>query len=347
MRIKIINGKEYIPTKLVRLNDVVYQEYCSIDYMRPEIIYVTKSSGKVVNDWGTYYNLREKYAIDIRMLHGTFVLDNDGMEDDVIIEVDYEATEIEEIYERDVQEFTERAAQELGHICKARGIDDPYEWFEEKFRAGGPYIIDSRLEEGHSATCDVATGKIKFSSLGKAKNRFTRAHEMAHRLCLGANRAGLLVFFSHKMQDVDTGEVHDIYSENGRALSEGMTNLLAEVLSCLPYDKTYMKETKQAREIVKMVGKNKAFESTIFDPDILVHEFEARTGSRSWYMKFVKSMDEYYRLDRKMDCIRRGEIVNEEETHDKVGLAIFAEFSKAQDMLKEVQSMQQSKGQDK
>ena len=66
-----INGKEFLATKLVRLNDIVYQELASADPLKPEFVYIEQSSGKIVTDKATFLALREKYCLDKRRLMST------------------------------------------------------------------------------------------------------------------------------------------------------------------------------------------------------------------------------------------------------------------------------------
>ena len=78
-KIYTIDGKEYIATKIVKLNNKKYQELFSADIMHPDILYVENVDGRLslVEDWDIYCALREKYAIDKRSLNGQLVLYGD------------------------------------------------------------------------------------------------------------------------------------------------------------------------------------------------------------------------------------------------------------------------------
>jgi len=308
MKIKVINGKEYIATKLVRLNDIIYQEYCSANIMMPHTLYMEENEDKLVTRWKTYLALREKYAIDRRMLSGKLVLDSGGLE----VEFTEEQQQLDKLFEQDVAEFSERAAQAWWHIVKKHDpqvtdVQTARVWFEKKFRGNHGYIIDPSIEkDGPAATCDE-NGIIRFKSLAYAQDKLFRAHEMAHKLGFGPNRAGLMVYFKHTVRDDVTGELHEIHSENGRALNEGVTNWMAQILAGVSVtqeydeDDPYYEQEKLARKVMGIVGKDTVVEAALFNPDILREEFDRCAGERNAYAALINAADGYQIADKESD----------------------------------------------
>jgi len=327
MKIKIINGKEYIATKKVRMNGRVYQEYCSANIMMPHTLYMEEKEDKLVEHWKTYFALREKYAIDRRMLSGKLILDGASCKNKATVK---EQEELDKLFEQDVREFSERAAQQWGHILEKRGIQDPLKWFEQKLRGEFGYRIDPTINS--PAQCD-SNGIILFQSLAIAQNKLTRAHEMSHKLGSDQNRTGLMVYWSHMVRDKETGEEHKIYSENGRALNEGITNWLARQLASMPKDATYPAQTKLAGQVVDVVGDETVVEAVLFDPAILECEFNYRAGQHR-LAELIHTMDNFQRLDKETNKLSSAQA--DKESIEEVHLACSEELKKAYAIMNDV-----------
>ena len=315
-----IDGKEYLATRVVSLNGKKYQELCSADILRPDILYAENIDKlNLVEDWETYYALRKKYAIDERSLHGEIIVCLKGLEvDEVKISLDEVNDNLAILFESDVEEFSENGAKAFCHILAKHGITDAKKWFEEKMRevkepGKAPYYctdVNGFTGEAVHLQC----GTIEFSSLVAINNKFTRAHEMAHKITAAltemiinnqnysVGRCGFLISDVTVVNE-QAGiyeEKHCIGDENGRALNEGVTNLIAEKLADMKRTVTsvYYYETFIARMLAENVGEDVLFESALFNPRILENKWNALTGDKYSFAKLIYMLDARYYYDK-------------------------------------------------
>jgi len=313
-KIHLINGQDYLATRTVTLKGKKYQEFHSADIMRPDIIYFENTGKKqeLVDDWNIYYALRKKYAICEKSLHGELIINWYATRCDKSLSQEEVSKKLYELFEADVKKFSENGAKVLGHILIKRGIGNPQKWLEEKMREGftgpgeSPYFLDSSID---AEACCGGDGTVKFRTLKNADNERTRAHEISHKI--GQNnrddgqpikRSGLLILGSKKVKDKKTGETYIIYCEHGRALNEGVTDLLAEKLGKKRFRGTpYFLERLVARTITKLVGEDIVFEATLFGPQLLADRLNERTKSEHLYIRIVSSLDFYYEATTKIN----------------------------------------------
>ncbi|MCL2577923.1 MAG: hypothetical protein FWE27_07735 [Defluviitaleaceae bacterium] len=196
--------------------------------------------------------------------------------------------ELAELFESDVKEFSENGAKAFGHILKRRGIKDPQKWFEEKMRENKdptkpPYSYNPNGGNiFRIAHYILTTGAIEFFSPSAIHNKFRRAHEMAHKIMLG-------------FWDYDT----DI----GRAIDEGITNLIAEKLCGISYlrgGSSYKLSTFSAWKLSKRVGRDTVFEAAFCGSHILKEKWENLANGKYSYTDMLRKHDERLRLTRKM-----------------------------------------------
>ena len=229
-------------------------------------------------------------------------------------------SELAELFESDVKEFSEKGAKAFGHILKKRGIDNPQKWFEDRLR--GDVAVDvlpySYKDDGFGARFDMDTGAIIFKSICSIHKKFNRAHEMVHKITLllmdkvlegkiySANRVGLLVRDIEMSMDEKTGAIKESYrvgAENGRWFNEGATNLVAEKLLGIDCNMSgatdgrdsYPFETQLARQVMEAVGEDAFFEAVFFEPDILANKWHELTGDKCSYPRIVYFLDEHQR----------------------------------------------------
>jgi len=216
---------------------------------------------------------------------------------------------LSELFENDVKEFSINGARAFGHILAKRGIKDPQKWLENKMREGftdsdqSPYMLDKSI---NLKAASDGTGAIRFKSIrGGGASKAIRAHELCHKIDqdsrndgYAVERTGLLVFGSKDVYDKKLEQTYPINCEHGRALNEGVTNLLAEKLlgrkSALGV--YYPLETFAALTLTKLVGEDAVFEAALFDPNILDTKLQERTGNKNAYMKIVLALDSCHRL---------------------------------------------------
>ena len=214
------------------------------------------------------------------------------------------AEKLSELFEADVKKFSANGAKAFGHIFAKHGIDDPQKWLENKMREGftgqgeSLYFIDSNMRGDASCT---STG-IKFKSFRFVKSNYTRAHELSHKITdeyIGGKvekgmlkRSGILII---KKEDKKTGEIHHTGTEHGRALNEGITNLLAEKLLGRKqiFGVPYTVETFVARVVAKRVGEDAVFEAAFFDPKILADKWNEHKKNKNSYIRLVSFLDSY------------------------------------------------------
>jgi len=234
--------------------------------------------------------------------------------------IDKASEQIMELFDVDVREFSEVGGEVFGHILAKHGIIDPRKWFEERLKQRSsdssipPYSYDPKKSGGG---CSLI--RISFGSFFYANDKFVRAHEMGHRITADygtkaydgrqfeVGRSGLGVFEVKEKIDKKTKEVHYIGNENGRALDEGVTNLIACKLLGIDFSKSkcYKIETLVARRIAKRVGIDTVFEAAFFDPQILADKWREVTKSEHAYARMVHALDNYQELIKKLYGVRR------------------------------------------
>ena len=205
--------------------------------------------------------------------------------------------EFARLFESDVKEFSENGAKAFGHILAKNGIDDPQKWLEHKMREDNgdpdfkPYSYNPSIKNLFcGARCLHSTGAIEFSSLSIAKSKYTRAHEMAHKITLTVGRCGFLIY----------GMVDD---EIGRAFNEGATNLIAGKLTDISYLKggrSYILQTFSVWKVKKQVGADTVFEAAFFDPQILKNKWENLGNSERTYREMIYKFDEDFKSIKKI-----------------------------------------------
>jgi len=218
-KVTVIDSREYLATNIRTLNGKKYQELCSANIMRPDILYLENLDGKseLVDDWDVYYALKKKYAICEQSLNGKLLLcssysisyddlkaikakaayaeflsqsnGNTNSSDEKLFDRKaYEAelinAELAKLFESDVKEFFENGARAFGHILAKHGIDDPQKWFEERMRESKDPSTSTYIyaPSNRWAFYDGTTGKITFASASKICDKNTRAHEMTHKI---------------------------------------------------------------------------------------------------------------------------------------------------------------------
>jgi len=229
-----------------------------------------------------------------------------------IAEID---AELAELFESDVKEFSENGARAFGHILAKHGIDDHQKWFEEKMREDkDPSIPPYSLPQTGVNSGISDTGKIKFGTLAFARDKFTRAHEMAHKITqmlenkrfddkiYSVGRCGFSYIDVKLEKNGNTGnleEIHCVGAGNGRVFNEGVTNLFAEKLSGLKRSEkpdAYGLFTLLAKQIAEIIGEDLIFEAALFNPQILANEWNERKRDKYSYVKLIHSMDEIWRI---------------------------------------------------
>jgi hypothetical protein len=142
-----------------------------------------------------------------------------------------------------------------------------------------------------------------------------------------------MVYMSHTEIDKETGKEHEIYSENGRALNEGIANWLAVQLSGMPKDASYPAQTKIAGQVLDVVGPDIVVESVLFDPAILEREFNHRAGPNR-LAELIHTMDNFQRLDNETQRLASAQA--DKGTEEEVHLASSVELQKAYRIMTDV-----------
>jgi len=187
---------------------------------------------------------------------------------------------INEIYEQDIANFSLRAAKRLGHLFKGKDLDTVRALFEAKMRVGGRYKIDPVLPD-ELADRDIEvkahhhrdTNEITFTSMENALDPRARAHEMAHRVCVGYG------------------------SCMGTAFNEGVMQLFVSIFSGITQDGHYKTETIIADEFNQKMGNDIVLEGALFDPAIFARGLNARTGDITSYTRLIEAVEEKNPVD--------------------------------------------------
>jgi hypothetical protein len=180
--------------------------------------------------------------------------------------------ELAELFESDVKEFSENGAKAFGHILAKHGIDNPQQWLEGKMREDkDPSTPTYFYTGGMAGFVDPETKKIGFGSPEFYRIKFTRAHEMAHK----------------------------IMSVNDGLFYEGLTDCIAEKLLGVKYPLVklpYFRFTHLVKQVVALAGEDCAFETAIFNSPTLENEWHKLTKDRHSFAKITHSLDECRRI---------------------------------------------------
>lgn len=203
--------------------------------------------------------------------------------------------------ERDIKTFSERAANDkvLSAIAKKHGIDNVAKWYMNKMKNVEKYTYDP--DQNSNAYYDMDNMTICFSSFMAALSENTRAHEMSHgishvRINANTERVGLRV-----SKEVEIGD-EIRYDDRGRGINEGVTMLIAEKLSGeKAHEDIYKEPTKLARDLRGVYGEELLFESYLHDLNILANEMNKDHKDPTAFTKFVHGLDEFLRLDDKIN----------------------------------------------
>ena len=214
-----------------------------------------------------------------------------------------EKTLLLEIYKRDKEKFGKACAEQFGHLLP-KNID-PIKWFDERLTCYDeqPYVIDPALAEincnalyksgpdghGQIAFVDIKYINNKYTDEFGHNAEFARAHENIHKATNfkidgedEAQRVGVLVTQN--------------FEQRGRALNEGITNIMAERIT--NHNATsYMLETQIARQLMDIVGEDALFAGMLIDPKILGDKYDSIAGKGS-YVKLLDDTDNMLRLKK-------------------------------------------------
>lgn len=176
----------------------------------------------------------------------------------------------------DIQTFSHNAAQDADFkkFFTDRGITDIQGWVSKRL-APGDYYIDKTLPASFYSR---GTRAITFCSTEEALCPFTRAHENAHKAGRKYIYNGLETYFF-----------------GGYAITEGVTNLIAEKLSGEEAD-GYETETGFARKLVEILGWSIVLEGYFFRNSALAKEFNGLAGEQYAYSKFIRATDKCFIL---------------------------------------------------
>ena len=225
--------------------------------------------------------------------------------------------ELNSLFESDVKEFSRNGAYHFGKYLRFSENETPQARFEVLMRyspKGEPiYKWDPEVA---GPTCWAAyiphyngAANILFGVYEKALSKFTRAHEMCHKIthsyiCPKDSDIPLTQLIGlGELQltqiDSDGKQVACPKNEKGTALNEGATNLIAEKLSGENYvdgmDK-YGLETSIARQLISIVGEDTFFSAVFRSPNILRNKVDNIAG-KGCYDILITSLDKYRELD--------------------------------------------------
>jgi len=297
----IINGKRYIPTKLVYLDEhhAVYQEYISADIMNPEVIYVahdSKNKGSVLDEQSPLYTaLREKYT-DRETLYGDFSVQSwqlgklnrrNFVKDFSIVGVGLvlgglqackkeeekfiEHPLLKELFEEHLKLFPANAAKnsDLQGIISNRGLGGVEHYYQGRLRGRAGYYYNPAQKS--AGTYNVESDRIVYRNVTEAeKDQRICAHEMTHK------SSAEKINSSHYRVGFLTGKKSKRkWTYLGKGFNEGATEANSTVYLNHQFDNYFIKdspyrdETEFYKGVQDKLGSNKIIlESFNFDPRI-------------------------------------------------------------------------------